>query len=292
MLMALAFVVVIVTPSLNGQTSWSSPDAMHRVVREMSAQPNEERVAFVRSALQQIGVKAREQSFDTLLISARDTLHLNGTNLIVRLGRGAAVTVIGGHLDAVPNSPGANDNAAAVAVMLGLISEWRTAGSPGAVEFVFFDLEENGLIGSDVYARTIDPAKHRGLINLDVVGMGNEIYVGPVGGGDDDRILPALRKAADSLDLSAVFSAQYPDSDHESFARRGLENLSISVVLKGDAVKLNRLLKDGWSGKNEDMPRTLTTMHSPADTPDLVEPSTLALVLEFVRTAVVLLDTP
>jgi hypothetical protein len=292
MLMAVAFVVVTMTPPLIGQSSWSGPEAMHRVVRELSAQPTEGRVAYVRSALQRIGVEVREQPFDTLLISAHDTLRLNGTNLIVRLGRGTPVTVVGGHLDAVPNSPGANDNAAAVAVMLALISEWRSAGAPGPVEFVFFDREENGLIGSDVYARTIDPAKHRGSINLDVVGMGDEVYVGPIGGGDDDRMLPALRKAADSLGLNAVFSEQYPDSDHESFARRGLENLSISVLPRGDAVKLNRLLKDGWSGKNEDMPRTLTTMHSPADSPDLVEPSSLALVLKFVRTAVVLLNTP
>lgn len=290
--MVLAVGGVTMTSALNGQTSWSSPDVMHRVVRELSEQPTEGRVAYVRSALQRIGVKVREQSFDTLLVSARDTLRLDGTNLLVRFGDGLPVTVIGGHLDAVPNSPGANDNAAAVAVMLALISEWHAEGAPGTVEFVFFDREENGLIGSDVYARTIDPAQHRGLINLDVVGRGNEVYVGPVGGGDDDRMLPALRKAADSLTLNAVFSAQYPDSDHESFARRGLENISISVLPEGDAAKLNRLLKDGWSGKNEDMPLSLMTMHSPGDTADLVEPTSLALALQLVRTAVVLLNRP
>jgi hypothetical protein len=292
MLISLTLVMAAMTPPLIGQTAWSSPDAMHRFVRELCAQPTEGRAAYVRGALQQIGVKVREQSFDTLLLSARDTLRLNGTNLIVRFGEGTPVTVVGGHLDAVPNSPGANDNAAAVAVMLALISEWRAEGAPGAVEVVFFDREENGRIGSDVYARTIDPASHRASINLDMVGMGDEVYVGPVGGGDDDRMLPALRKAADSLGLNAVFSGEFPDGDHESFARLGLENLSISVLPRGDAAKLSRLLKDGWSGKNEDMPRMLKTVHLPSDSPDLVEPASLALVLNFVRTAVVLLNTP
>ncbi|MCU0453196.1 MAG: M28 family metallopeptidase [Bacteroidetes bacterium] len=289
---AVALLALAASALAAGQTPWSTPDGMHRVVRELSAQPTEGRVAYVRDALRKLGVAFREQSFDTVLVGDRDTLLLRGTNLIVRLGSGSAITVVGGHLDAVPTSPGANDNAAGVAVMLALISEWRTPPVPGIVEFAFFDREENGLIGSEVYVQSVTRAAHRAMLNLDVVGMGNEMFIGPVGGGDDDRMLPALRKAADSLRIPATFGETYPDSDHESFARRGLENLSISLMPAGDAAKLIRLLKEGWSGKLEDMPRALTTMHSPSDTADLVDPASLALALKFVRTSVVLLNAP
>lgn len=66
--------------------------------------------------------------------------------------------VIGAHYDGEPTSKGSvYDDASGCAVMLGLARElgavWRKSGPPSlTVEFVLFDAEEQGLIGSMAYA--------------------------------------------------------------------------------------------------------------------------------------------
>lgn len=56
--------------------------------------------------------------------------------------------LVGAHYDTVPNSPGADDNASGVAVLLELARLW--SGQPGRspLTLVAFDLEEYGLAGS------------------------------------------------------------------------------------------------------------------------------------------------
>lgn len=60
--------------------------------------------------------------------------------------------LVGAHYDTVPGSPGADDNASGVAVML-MLAELLTAQPPRrSVHFIAFDLEEYGLVGSAVCA--------------------------------------------------------------------------------------------------------------------------------------------
>ncbi len=62
--------------------------------------------------------------------------------------------LVGAHYDTVPGSPGADDNASGVAVMLalaGLLSQQKPKRS---VYFVAFDLEEYGLVGSTSCAQS------------------------------------------------------------------------------------------------------------------------------------------
>lgn len=67
-----------------------------------------------------------------------------------------APVLIGAHYDTVPGSPGADDNASGVAVLLtlaALLSAKSSAHSPRrSLHFVAFDLEEYGLVGSRVCA--------------------------------------------------------------------------------------------------------------------------------------------
>lgn len=80
-----------------------------------------------------------------------------GTNVYAELPAtdgSSSVLVVGAHYDSVPNSPGANDNATGVAIVLALARylatiECRTHN----VLFVLFDEEEIGLVGSDAFAQ-------------------------------------------------------------------------------------------------------------------------------------------
>lgn len=81
--------------------------------------------------------------------------------------------IIGAHLDTVPGTPGADDNASGVAVLLEASRLIASLPSPGAVEFVAFNLEELAMVGSAHYADGLRRAKTPvlGMMSLEMVGF-------------------------------------------------------------------------------------------------------------------------
>jgi aminopeptidase YwaD len=80
--------------------------------------------------------------------------------------------VIGAHYDAVPGVPGADDNASGLAVLLEMARSFADTPCRYPVQFVAFDLEEMGLVGSKAYARTLHQQgqKLRLMLSLEMVG--------------------------------------------------------------------------------------------------------------------------
>jgi Zn-dependent M28 family amino/carboxypeptidase len=88
-------------------------------------------------------------------------------NLILKLpGRNPqlAPILIGAHYDGVPGSPGADDNASGVAVLLELARYFQANPANRSLQLIAFDLEEYGLLGSEVYAKQM--AKNQKKIHL------------------------------------------------------------------------------------------------------------------------------
>jgi hypothetical protein len=101
---------------------------------------------------------------------------LQGTNIVAGLpGAGASdrpTVVIGAHLDTVDGSPGADDNASGVAVVLETARLLGRLPDPPAVTLALFDMEELGLIGSRVAARELSRTRRvAGMICLESVGV-------------------------------------------------------------------------------------------------------------------------
>jgi Zn-dependent M28 family amino/carboxypeptidase len=68
--------------------------------------------------------------------------------------------VVGAHYDTVQNSPGADDNASAVAALIELAHLLKETPQLNCdVELVFYDLEEAGLYGSRYHAKTLKKQK-------------------------------------------------------------------------------------------------------------------------------------
>ncbi|MGW1270250.1 M28 family peptidase [Streptomyces sp. NPDC002491] len=107
---------------------------------------------------------------------------LTGANLLARLpGHPQRPTVlIGAHLDSVDQSPGADDNASGVAVLLEAARLLGALEEPPPVTLMCFDMEELGLIGSRYAARQFAqrPGQVAGMICLESVG-----YFAPEPGG-------------------------------------------------------------------------------------------------------------
>jgi hypothetical protein len=64
------------------------------------------------------------------------------------------VVLVGAHFDSVPESPGADDNASAVAAMLGCAAACSLFRPRPAIIFIAFNREEEGFLGSNDFVET------------------------------------------------------------------------------------------------------------------------------------------
>ncbi len=80
--------------------------------------------------------------------------------------------LIGAHYDAVPGTPGADDNATGVAVLLELARAFAAEPAKFPLRFVAFDMEEYGLLGSAHYAADLKQQQQplRLMISLEMLG--------------------------------------------------------------------------------------------------------------------------
>ena len=83
------------------------------------------------------------------------------------------VFILGAHYDSVPGSPGADDNASAVAVLLEIARNIQSVSLEGTVRLIAFSLEEYDFIGSTHYAESLKKGREEviGMISLEMVGF-------------------------------------------------------------------------------------------------------------------------
>ncbi len=99
--------------------------------------------SYVRGAFEEAGLTVTEQAYDYY--------GLRVTNLIAQpagAAKSQAYYVIGAHCDTVPGTPGADDNASGVAVLLEVARRVASQPTPVPVRFVAFTLEEPPAFGS------------------------------------------------------------------------------------------------------------------------------------------------
>lgn len=113
-------------------------------------------------------------------------------------------TVVGAHLDTVPDTRGANDNASGVAVMLEVARIAAVAPPRMPVVFAAFGAEERRgypdvhTLGARAFVRRLpDGARLRGALILDMVGAGRDVIVQ----GGPNRVARAALRMARRLDV-------------------------------------------------------------------------------------------
>ncbi len=284
------FLLTVACTSLAG-AQMSTADEMFAFVLGIEGKSHVERTEFVKSQLAKMGIGFFTLPFDFVSVRGTDTLDQGGEDIVVRLGTGNKRLVVGAHFDAVDGSPGANDNGSGTAVLLELIKNFRDVPHQCTIDFVFFDREEDGLLGSQFYVqKAVDRTRHLGMINLDIEGTGNVVYVGPVGGGDDDFLMPLVRKAAQLVKFPYKEETDYPGSDFESFAAARLENISISVVPSGDPELLANMARTNGKIDSKHIPKVMKVMHTPDDRSDQMSPDALEISFEFTRSIIQFVD--
>ena len=122
---------------------------------------------YIREMFRSYGLQVQEHAF-----SNTDG---TGVNLVAHMaGRRTDIQplLVSAHYDTVPCSPGADDNASGVAAMLECARVLAATPLDYAIDFVAFDMEENGLVGSTTFVQEqTSSTEYQGVYNLEMVGF-------------------------------------------------------------------------------------------------------------------------
>jgi aminopeptidase YwaD len=146
--------------------------ALARTPRAPGSREHRQAADYIRHHFEQAGLVVEERSFDEG--------GFTGTNLLAfpsAAGADLPLLILGAHYDSVRESPGADDNASAVAALLEL-ARWLGPHFPSLekrfcqLQLVAYDLEEYGFVGSIVHSRESQHAGKavRGMISLEMLG--------------------------------------------------------------------------------------------------------------------------
>ncbi|MBW4572551.1 MAG: M28 family peptidase [Tolypothrix carrinoi HA7290-LM1] len=142
--------------------------------------------------------------------------------------------LIAAHYDAVPGTPGADDNATGVAVLLELARMFATQPIKYPLQLVAFDMEEYGLLGSADYAAKLKQEKRslRLMMSLEMLGYcdatpNSQNYPSPLerfypNRGDFIALIGNLRTLPDLINLSRSIRQSGTPSEWLPVPNRGL----------------------------------------------------------------------
>ena len=221
-----------------------------------------------------------------------------GQNVLLEpFGGNGPEIIVGAHLDAVPLSGGGYsrgmvDNGAGVIVLTRVAETLRTRQLRHRFQFVFFDMEENGLRGSAFLATSLDRSKVSWMVNVDIAGYGDTIMSGPTTGAGTAPLHQALARVCAARDYACLRFAAFPAGDDRSFQAAGIPAISLAVLPALEAHQVWLLLNGGKeSGLTSGFaPAILRTIHTPADTADKLTAEGMTLIYNAVLGLLLELD--
>jgi aminopeptidase YwaD len=213
-----------------------TPLALARLVEGRS---NAEREAAVAAYLTARGPEFARHHFATF--------EGKGDNFSVDVGTGNRVLILIAHHDAVPGSPGANDNAAAVGVLLHLLERLTSRVPAGLrVRLLFTAAEELGYLGARAYVKDTPLSDVVGVLSLELCGIGDTLAVWDV--AEESAFLRRFTGALEGLGLRRDDSyhvvGRIPifGSDHRAFTSAGIAAYGLTIVPSREADALRRFI--------------------------------------------------
>ena len=246
------------------------------LVALLEARPNDAREAAVAMYLTARGVPFARHRFRTF--------EGGGENFSVDVGGGDRLLVLVAHHDAVPGSPGANDNAAAVGILLHLLERVRV---PPAlrVRFLFTAAEELGYLGAREYVKAMRREPIAGVISLELCGIGDSLAVWDA--GENTPFLARVRAGLEARGLRAdetyhqVGRIPVFGSDHRAFAAAGIPAYGLTMVPTAEADALRQFVFSPVRSALRQLvrrPAPFDTYHTPGDAGATIQPAALATV--------------
>ena len=263
--------------------------------RRLDQSSSADRFTAVLALLQERGLSFEIQSFAA---SRTGGPGVDGRNVVIDIGTGDRDLIVGAHADAVVLDDGSLghgmvDNAAAVAVLIKVAAALRKYGLRHRVRVVLFDLEELGLLGSRHFVESLDPGRVAGMVNLDIAGHGDTVIFGPSASAGNLRVYASVRQACAEAAHECLEFARFPTGDERSFQEAGIPNVSLATLPRLEAHQLWLVLNSGDedAGFRDDfVPLILRTIHTSADTAQVLDAHGMILAYNMVMRVVLQLD--
>jgi Zn-dependent M28 family amino/carboxypeptidase len=246
----------------------------------LEGRDNAEREAAVARYLEARGIPFARHRFATF--------EGRGENFTVDLGSGDDILVLVAHHDAVPGSPGANDNAAAVGILLHLLERVATRLPPRLrVRLLFTAAEELGYLGARAYVKEASLRGVVGVLSLELCGMGDSLAIWDA--PDQTRFSQQIGRAFEGLgrvrDGSWHQVGRIPifGSDHRAFAAAGLPAYGLTAVPTKEAEALRQFVFSPVRSAFRQMvrrPPPFDTYHTSRDSLATLDPAALGAVGE------------
>ncbi|MFQ5474215.1 MAG: M28 family peptidase [Candidatus Nanoarchaeia archaeon] len=259
------------------------------IVDELSWKKSRDRREIVKAHLERLGLPYTQHKF-------RVGMH---SNIFVDLvSKNDKMLVLASHYDVVRGSPGANDNASAVAALLGALGELKGKELQMPVRAFFFDCEERNLRGSREFINAYGIQQVGAVCNMELVGAGTvPVMWGAY--GVDQQYGDALFKTTIDLGQRPVLLGLVPTftGDHKSFQAAGINNsMCLSMIDEKDTDLLREVMElpsriyssekekhtyvEHLSGRMR-ASATFRDYHKKTDTPDKIRPESLAWTRDF-----------
>ncbi len=246
------------------------------IVEDLEGLGNERRKNYILEVLDEQGIDYKKMSYN------------NYENIIVSFDREKEIG-IASHFDAVPGSPGANDNASAVAVTLDILRKFRENPLTNiGVRGMFFDGEESGLVGSRNYVRSEGLDGLIGVYNMELVGMGDrlafwtdqELYAGLLLKTIEEQ---ARIKSIETYRFPQISRFLYNSGDQVSFNEAGMKEAFCITAISGEDVQIAVQYFTGTYSKEQLMDITSQAplfkhYHQPTDRSEYLREECLQMV--------------
>ncbi|MDO3101341.1 M28 family metallopeptidase [Mycobacteroides abscessus] len=221
----------------------------------------------VVSVTKSVGADLRAHPDKVVLNVDAETKDVKARNVIAQTKTGATTDVVmaGAHLDSVPEGPGINDNGTGTAAVLE--TALQLGPSPdvkNAVRFAFWGAEEEGLIGSTDYVKSLDVAALKNIalyLNYDMLGSPNAAYLTYDGDQSDEpdpnEIPVRIPEGSAGIERTEVaYLAEQGKkahdtgydgrSDYDAFSRAGIPT---GGIFSGAEDKMSDEEAKQWGGK-------------------------------------------
>ena len=228
------------TARLSGITTASIGGSPYRISTRHtdSGAPIQKAGQYVLEQLKTFGLRVAYQNWSLQGHSGRNIIgEIRGSRLPNE------IVLVTAHLDDMPangNAPGADDNASGCASALLAAEIMRRYQYDRTLRFVFFTGEEQGLLGSEAYARSIADQDLVGVFNMDMIAYNTlesnpvmRLHIRPTGnpGHADDallanRFVSVVQAYGLSSAITPINTADGEDaSDHSTFWDQGFAAL-------------------------------------------------------------------
>jgi len=191
-----------------------------------SAKGREAGQTYLKNQFAKVGLQVEEQCFSAGAYK--------GCNIIgVLPGKTEALVVVSAHADSV-NNAGADDNGTGVSALLAIAKSMKQKTWNSTIQFVAFDLEEKGLLGSKAYVKDLVKLKKvvKGNINLEMLGYDSDddgaFHVIDCQRKESASLVSLVKKSSSENNSLKVIPHCTNRSDHASFWNAGIPAVVIS----------------------------------------------------------------